>query len=412
MPAKLTESTVKNAAVPATGSTSLWDEEVTGFLLRVHAKGTRSFAFDYRINGRGKRITIGKYPAWTAARARIRAKELRQLVDAGGDPAGEKRERREAPTMRDLAERFRKERLESGNRSRPKDEQVMVDEIVDILGEDTKVASVHYGDMQDLHRKISKGYHDGKKDRKPRKIRANRILACASVMFSMSLKPLAGEDRPWRNAVDGNPCKGIDRNHEEPSGRLYSPTEMAAIADALAEYPGEIARDCVKLITFTGCRPIEAKRALWSEFDKEPGKWVKPSSHTKQKKEHVVPLSAPALQLIEQLRAKRDPNRPIVFPSNRTDDGTFDATQHCWRWVRERAGLPDDARLYDLRHSFASHGASGGLSLPLIGRLLGHSSSKTTERYARHLADDPLQSAVNLIARKIIGKRPRLVSSG
>jgi integrase len=455
-PTKITEELVKTTAVPAAGSTSIWDTDITGFGLRVYSKGTRSFFYDYRLNGRGKRISIGKYPAWNAARARIRAKELRQLVDKGGDPAGEKRERREAATMRDLAERFKNER--GGERSRPDDEQRMVGEILHILGKDTKVASVHYGDMEEMHRKITNGY-EGKK---PRPVRANRILATASVMFTMSLRPLAGEDKAWRSPVDGNPCKGIKRNHEEESGRLYMPAEMAAIADALAEYPSEVAQDCVKLIMFTGCRPIEAKRALWPQFDKEPGFWNKPSSHTKQKKQHRVPLSPPALQLIEQLRAKRAKDSPAVFPG-RTDDGTFDATQHVWRFVRERAtvtlwagsgdpkvaGLVADlraafgreptakecldaaklaevelpigllgktketvARLYDCRHSFASHGAGGGLSLPIIGRLLGHASSKTTQRYAKHLADDPLQSATNMIAGKITGKPPRLVSGG
>jgi integrase len=457
MPVKLNETSVKAIAPPATGSATVWDTELTGFGVRTSAGGTKQLFFDYRHNKQTKRIAIGKFGGrqgdWTVAEARARAKELRQLVDAGGDPAGEKRERRDAPTMRDLAERFKSER--DGKRSRPKDEARMVAEILHIIGKDTKVASVHFGDMQDLHRKITNGY-EGKK---PRPVRANRILATASVMFSMSLRPLAGEDKAWRTQVDGNPCKGVERNHEEEAGRLYTPTEMAAIADALAEYPSEVARDCVKLVMFTGCRPIEAKRALWPQFDKEPGFWNKPSSHTKQKKQHRVPLSPPALQLVEQLRAKRDKDSPAVFPGRA--DGTFDATQHVWRFVRERgtvllwAGSEDKAvakvvadlraafgreptvaeclggaaaadvampigllgktketvaRLYDCRHSFASHGAGGGLGLLVIGKLLGHSSAKTTERYAKHLADDPLQSATNMIAGKITGKRPRLVS--
>jgi integrase len=173
---------------------------------------------------------------------------------------------------------------------------------------------------------------------------------------------------------------------------------------------GEVARDCIKLIAFTGCRPIEAKRALWPEFDTEEGFWCKPSAHTKQKRQHRVPLSASARMLIEQLRAKRDPNKAVVFPG-RSKDGTVDALQHCWRHVRQHAGLGEDCRLYDLRHSFASVGAGSGLSLPIIGKLLGHTTSKTTERYARHLADDPLKTAVDKIADRITGKRFRVVEA-
>ena len=69
--------------------------------------------------------------------------------------------------------------------------------------------------------------------------------------------------------------------------------------------------------------------------------------------------------------------------------------------VKLSAGLTD-ARLYDLRHTFASIGAGGGLSLQIIGRLLGHTQARTTQRYA-HLADDPLKEAVAKIAAQIAG---------
>jgi site-specific recombinase XerD len=73
---------------------------------------------------------------------------------------------------------------------------------------------------------------------------------------------------------------------------------------------------------------------------------------------------------------------------------------HLWHFVRKRAGLGPDARLYDLRHTFASVGAGGGLSLPIIGRLLGHTQVRTTQRYA-HLADDPLREAAAKITTVI-----------
>jgi integrase len=396
MAIRITETAVKSANLPAAGSTLHWDEDISGFGLRVHAGGAKSFFMNYRRNGHEKRITIGKWPTWSAARARVRAKELRQDIDAGRDPQGEKRERATAPDIGDLIERYIRDHLSTRKRVRMAEEQRMLDEIGHILGRDTKVASVHLGDMQDLHRKITEGYSD----KKPRPVRANRVMSVASKMFSLSLRPLAGEDKPWRNAVDGNPCKGVQRNYEEAAGRLYSPAQLAAIGDALADYHGTVAADCIRLVMLTGCRPVEARAALWSEFDAEPGFWVKPSSHTKQKRQHRVPLSPPALQLVEQLRAKR--TGPIVFPG-RSPTGTIDAIWHAWHFVRERAGFDRTARLYDLRHTFASLGAGGGLSLPVIGRLLGHASAKTTERYARHLADDPLLAAVAKIGAKITG---------
>src|SRR6185369_9948555 len=102
----------------------------------------------------------------------------------------------------------------------------------------------------------------------------------------------------------GNPCKGVARNPEEGRERFFSPKELAAISDALAEYPG-VAADCVRLIMLTGCRPGEAMQARWSEFDAEPGFWVKPSAHTKQRKTHRVPLSPGALELVDRMRKAR-----------------------------------------------------------------------------------------------------------
>jgi integrase len=155
----------------------------------------------------------------------------------------------------------------------------------------------------------------------------------------------------------------------------------------------------------SGCRPGEAMKAQWEEFDKEPGYWIKPSAHTKQRREHKLPLSPPAVELIQRLRKKR--KGKFVFPGNVAGQH-LQTLAHVWDHVCEHAQLAKDekgraARPYDLRHTFASVGAGGGLSLPIIGRLLGHTQPRTTQRYA-HLADDPLREAAEKITTVITGK--------
>ena len=83
--------------------------------------------------------------------------------------------------------------------------------IADKLGKHTKIADVHGGDIAELHRKITET---------GRPVRANRILTACSKMFSLALVPRAGETLPWRNAVQGNPCKGIKKNYEEGRERF------------------------------------------------------------------------------------------------------------------------------------------------------------------------------------------------
>jgi integrase len=72
-----------------------------------------------------------------------------------------------------------------------------------------------------------------------------------------------------------------------------------------------------------------------------------------------------------------------------------------WRHICERAQL-ENLRIHDLRHSFAAVGAGLGLSLPMIGKLLGHSQAQTTARYA-HLAADPMHEAADLIGERLSG---------
>ena len=218
-------------------------------------------------------------------------------------------------------------------------------------------------------------------------------------MFAwLALIPKAGETLPWRNAAQGNPCKGIERNHEEAKERFFSQPELTAISDALAKYDG-VGADCVRLVMLSGCRPAEAMKATWEEFDREPGCWIKPSSHVKQRKVHKLPLGPAAIELIDRLRKKR--KGQWLFPGDKPGEHLA-ALWHAWHFVRKEAGLGKDTRVYDLRHTFASVGAGGGLSLPIIGRLLGHTQAKTTQRYA-HLADDPLREAATKITTVITG---------
>jgi integrase len=454
MPDKLITRKLDATPAPATGAKTLWDAEVKGFGVRIyaptkqHKRGARAFFFNYRIDGIERRYTIGDRSAWSLEAARAAARELRRRVDRGEDPVADKRERREAPTVKDLIERYVADHLPNKagkGTTRHNDEKKMLAEIGGALGYTRKVADIHFGDIEAMHKEITAS---------GRPVRANRILSICSKMFSLTLKPCAGETAPWRDAAQGNPCRGVARNHEEAKERFLSTAELAALSDALnaSDAPGSAA-DCIKLIMLTGARPHEAMTARFEQFDAEPGFWVKSSAHTKQRKVHKTPLNPAALELLAELRAKRDRDtrkdkvkRPWVFPGQNRPNAPLKQIHSVWYAARDRAtvalwassdnkdiagivadlraagrdptvaecrteaarrdvDLPVglmDARPYDLRHTFASVGAGGGLSLQIIGRLLGHTQSRTTQRYA-HLADDPLREATDKIGSVIAG---------
>jgi len=394
---KLTETLLKSLTPPARGERYVYDAELTGFAVKLFAatkanpKGARTFVLVYRRNGFLRRFRIGAWPEWSVTAARAEAKEIRQRVDRGEDPANERRERREAPTMADLVNRYELEHLARKPEQTRHDDNTMIDHIVRHIGADRRVADVHYGDIVALHRALTDS---------GRPVLANRTVS-ASRLFSLSLKPMAGEDRPWRDQAQGNPCKGVARNPEQGRERFLSRAELARVVDGLDAYGRTPAAGCIRLIMLTGCRPGEAMLATWAQFDAQPGFWIKPAATTKQRREHRLPLSAPALELINEIRTRRDNGiapTDYVFPGQ-IPGQPLQQLRTCWDAVCEHADLTG-VRIYDLRHTFAAMGAGGGLGLPIIGRLLGHTQARTTQRYA-HLADDPLREAADKIASTI-----------
>jgi integrase len=149
----------------------------------------------------------------------------------------------------------------------------------------------------------------------------------------------------------------------------------------------------IKLLLLTGCRRSEILNLLWENVDFEHQCLRLRDSKTGAK---VVYLNAPSLAILHSL--SNDTGNPHVFPGNRRDSRLI-CIDKAWSRVRRNAGL-EDVRLHDLRHSFASVGAVGGLSLPIIGALLGHKHAATTSRYA-HLSADPIRAANEMIGARI-----------
>ena len=114
---------------------------------------------------------------------------------------------------------------------------------------------------------------------------------------------------------------------------------------------------------------------------------------------HRVPLSEAACRLLAEM--KEGARSEWLFPAPRKAGRRTDIDD-AWAALRKAADIPG-VRLHDCRHSFASVLASAGLSLPIIGALLGHASPATTARYA-HLLDDPLRRATEQASAVITGK--------
>jgi integrase len=393
---KLTDGFVKSVVAPAGGRAHAiyYDGEVKGFGLRATKGGARSFVLNYRARGIERRYTIGAYPDWKVAAAREEAKRLKRLVDQGRDPMVERHEERAAPTVNDLVDLYLAEHApRKRERSRQEDESLIRQWIRPELG-NKRVADLRHADVERVHRKIT-AYGT--------LTRANRAAALLSKMLNLAVR--------WEMRVD-NPARGLERNQEEKRNRYLAGDELRRLTEALAAHPNQDAANAIRLLLLTGARRGEVLGATWDQFDLEEGVWTKAASFTKQKKLHRVPLSAPARQLLAEIKHAADQrpagaNRelsPFVFPAQRTarkGAGHLVEIKGPWAAICKAAQL-SGVRVHDLRHSYASILASAGLSLPVIGALLGHTQPGTTARYA-HLFDDPLRAATERVGAIVTG---------
>jgi integrase len=378
MPQRLTEQIIARLPAPATGNRIFYDAVnargngwTPGFGCRVTAAGARAFVLSYRTKaGRERRLTIGGWPVWSLAAARDEAAKLKRKIDQGDDPLGVLRAGRTAPTVADLCDRFVEEHLPKKRPLTQRDYRRLIErEIVPVIGS-IKVGDLSFSDVDRLHRKITR--------RAP--YMANRAVALLSKMFALAIR--------WQYRMD-NPCRGIEKNQEHKRERYLSADEMARLSVALTAHDDQVAAHIIRLLALTGARRGEVQAAKWVDFDLAAGTWTKPAAATKQRAVHHVPLNGPAQQLLAELRKAAPDEAEYLFPGRH--GGHRVELKYDWRAVCKAARITD-ARIHDLRHTFASLLASSGQSLPIIGRLLGHTQAQTTARYS-HLTSDPLREA-------------------
>lgn len=378
MPRKLTKRMVEGIRPRPDRDLIEWDTELHGFGVRVWPSGKRAYFVKYRTkDGRQRKPNIGIHGVWTAEQARDQARQWLAEAARGEDPASASRAGREAPSMAEFAERYLRKhaRLHKKASSVANDERLLASRILTALGART-VGEIGREDVERLH--------EGLRDTP---YQANRVLALLSKMFNLA--------EEWSLRPEGtNPCRRVKKYREERREAFLDISQLTRLGAAIeeAERTGTASASVVgaiRLLLFTGCRLSEILTLRWSEVDLERRCLRLSDSKTGRK---VIHLNGPALAVLDALPRKE--GNPYVVPGLKPGSHLVNLNKP-WRMIRKRAGL-DDVRIHDLRHTFASAGAMNGLSLPMLGALLGHSQPSTTNRYA-HLAADPVRQANEII---------------
>lgn len=394
--ATISDKFIRAIKLPKQGSKVHWDDDITGFGIRVTAAGCKAFVLRYSIHGTERRYTIGQFgqaPGFNSMAARLKALELKGKIAASQnrfdpaesfDPLEARSRANKAATIEQLAAEYLEKHAEKKKRpsSLRNDRQLLYTHILPRL-KNLKIAAIGSRHIHDLHRAMSDTPY-----------RANRTLALLSKMFNLAIQ--------WE-WCPRNPVKGIERYHEEKRDRWLSLEEIQRLTTELERHSNRRSAGAIRLLLLTGARRGEVLSARWEDIDFDRGAWRKPSAHTKQKRTEHVPLNEPALALLKEMSKKRVPGVPFIFPGD-AEGKPLQEIKRTWADICRRAQL-GNVRLHDLRHSFASHLASNGLSLPIIGRLLGHTQTSTTARYA-HLADFALRDATNRFATIVGHAKP------
>jgi integrase len=399
---RLTKRTI-DAVSPGDQPVVLYDTELKGFGIRIAPGGARSWFVEYRPGAGGRavakrRMVLGSASALTPDEARKAARAALASVRLGQDPAAARNRARDMPTFSAFVERYLAE--EAAIKLKPRTAAnyhiYLRKHAAPVLGS-LKLDVITTAEVARLHRKIGREHP----------MTDNRVDEFIGSVYryaaTCGLVPRGT-----------NPAAGVTAFRKKRRERFLSAEELQRLGEALreAETVGipwtvdetkptakHLARAenrhtilsahtvaAIRLLLFTGCRLREILHLRWSEIDFDRGLLQLPDSKTGAR---AVVLNAPALAVLDGLPRIG----PYVIMGDDPERPRADLNRP-WRAVARRARL-DGVRLHDLRHSFASYGASDGLGLPIIGKLLGHAQASTTQRYA-HLDADPLRRASDL----------------
>lgn len=367
---KITVATVRDMSP----GTELRDADLKGFGVR-RQNASISYFVHTRINGRLKRLTIGRHGSpWTPETARREAATLLMGIRSGQDPAHERNQRRQvSETFEFVANEFLRVH---GAKLKPRTREEYTRIIRNQLTRTFKASSINDIKDSDVARA-----HASWSDT-PRA--ANHAVSVLSKLLVWA------QQHGYRTSGD-NPCSKIQRNKETKRERYLTADELTrlgqtlATAEANGDNPWVVG--IVRMLILTGARLSEMLTLRWSYYDAARGSLRLPDSKTGAK---TIYLSQQALDVLARL--PRIEGNPWVFPGHIAGAHLVNI-QKPWRALRALAEL-DDVRLHDLRHSFASIAVEVGGTLPMIGHLLGHAQAQTTARYA-HVAPNPAQQIAN-----------------
>ena len=370
------------AAVPAPpeGQVDYFDQTPPSLGLRVAPSGRKTWFVMYRASGRLRRYTLGTYPAVSLADARQRATDARHSVAHGGDPAQARQDGRQAPTVAELGAQYLDLYAKVQKKSWREDARYLATDVLPAWGQ-RKAADVRRRDVVVLLDQIAA---------RGAPIAANRVLALVRKLWNWAIS---------HDYLEHNPCLQVQPPGKEHSReRVLSAEEIRLVWAACTALP-PVWEAYMKVALLTAQRSGEVRTMQWTDVDLGAAWWTIPGAQAKNGLTHRVPLSAPVLALLHQLRREDRPT-PWVFPSPRLQQRPITNVSKTARLVADKAGVCYVT--HDLRRTAASHMTSMGISRLVVAKILNHAEPGVTKVYDRHSYDAEKRQALEAWGEQVL----------
>ena len=351
---------------------TVWDSRMPGLGVRVRPSGGKSWLLLRAAADGSRRTTLGPVSAMGVEEARRECHARRASPEAEPAPA------RAVPLFRDFVEGEWKEvHFERCKPSTRKGYRSLLDaRLLPAFGTKPldRIAQADVRRWFDAFSRTAPG-------------NANHALALLRQIMNF-----AGA----HGHVDANPARGIKPNPRPALTRFLSREEVERLHAALDREAAKGKRfrqqaDIVRLLLLTGCRRGEIVELRRSEVHGDM--LVLADTKTGPRK---IPLGTEARRILER---QPQTESPFVFPSPRDPSRPRGRILPLWERVRREVGI-EDVRLHDLRHTHASHAVMNGVPVPVVSRMLGHSNTRMTLRYA-HLGDRDIEAAAERVGQEI-----------
>jgi integrase len=388
---RLTEKLIQSLKATR-GRVERRDADVPGFGIRVTADGRKTFFLRYGPKG-ATRLTLGEYPhdlKLEAARKMARAR-LGDVAQ-GRDPQAERRAARQGDTFAEVAQLYLDRSAKRQKKSWREDERKIRRDLVPALGK-RKIQDIRRRDVIALVESIAEGGGPGRRHPgRPAPVAANRVLALVSRIFSFALE---------RELLESNPAYRLRKPAKEAAReRVLAEQEIAVLWAALDQQRASVA-SAWKLILLTGQRPGEVMRLRWSDLDQDLAGcwWTISAQWSKNGQAHRVPLTQPALEIIEKHRPRLGDSSEWILGSR------YEGKRLTWltpstRRLLELTGLPRFTP-HDLRRTAASMMLSLGTAPHVVEALLNHKPRGVAAVYQRYAYGPEMRRALDQLGNHI-----------